>query len=235
MKAVILAGGLGSRLRPLTYTIPKPLLPVGEKPILEIIIEQLREFGFDEFILAVGYRHELIETYFRDGRPFGVHIDYVLETKPLGTAGPLSLIDQRFDIGVDETFLLMNGDILTRLDFDEMLRYHREGGYVMTVATRQHVYQLPFGVLQIREGAVGGIIEKPTSYYDVSAGIYLLQGSVLTTVPRDTAFDAPDLITALLNEQRSVGAFYFDEYWLAVEQLHHIEEAQNDIEQWGEL
>lgn len=235
MKAVILAGGLGSRLRPLTYAIPKPLLPVGEKPILEIIIGQLREFGFDQFILAVGYRHELIETYFRDGGPFGVRIDYVLETKPLGTAGPLSLVDQQFDLGVDETFLLMNGDILTRLNFGEMLRYHQEGKYTMTVATRQHVYQLPFGVLQIHDGAVEEIVEKPTSRYDVSAGIYLLRGNALAKVPKDTAFDVPDLITALLNEQRPVGAFYFDDYWLAVEQLHHIEEAQNDIEQWGEL
>jgi NDP-sugar pyrophosphorylase family protein len=235
MKAVILAGGLGTRLRPLTYSIPKPLLPVGEKPILEIIITQLRGFGFDQFILAVGYRHELIETYFQDGKQFGVHIDYVLETKPLGTAGPLSLVGQRFDLGADETFLLMNGDILTRLDFHEMLHYHREGGYDMTIATRQHAYQLPFGVLQVHDGAVQGIVEKPTTCYDVSAGIYLMQGSVLASVPGDSPFDAPDLVNALLNEGRPVGAFYFDDYWLAVEQLHHIEEAQHDVEQWGEL
>jgi NDP-sugar pyrophosphorylase family protein len=235
MRAVILAGGLGTRLRPLTYSIPKPLLPVGEKPILEIIIAQLREFDFDEFILAVGYRHELIETYFQGGEQFGVHIDYVLETKPLGTAGPLSLVGQRFDINSDETFLLMNGDILTRLNFHDMLRYHQAGGCEMTIATRRHTYQLPFGVLQVHDGAVQGIVEKPTTCYDVSAGIYLMQGSVLAHVPEDTAFDVPVLVTALLNEQRPVGAFYFDAYWLAVEQLHHIEEAQHDIEQWDML
>jgi len=235
MKAVILAGGLGTRLRPLTYSIPKPLLPVGEKPILEIIITQLRKFDFDEFILAVGYRHELIKTYFQHGEQFGVHIDYVLETQRLGTAGPLSLVGRRFKFGADETLLLMNGDILTRLNFHEMWRYHREGGYEVTIATRQHTYQLPFGVLQIQDGAVQGIVEKPTTCYDVSAGIYLMQSSVLTNVPEDIPFDVPDLITALLNERRPVGAFYFDEYWLAVEQLHHIEEAQHDIEQWSEL
>jgi NDP-sugar pyrophosphorylase family protein len=232
MKAVILAGGLGTRLRPLTYSIPKPLLPVGEKPILEIIITQLRGFGFGEFILAVGYRHELIETYFRDGRQFGVRIDYALETKPLGTAGPLSLVSQQFDLGAAETFLLMNGDILTRLDFFDMLAYHHAGGYEMTIATRQHTYQLPFGVLQVRDGAVLGIVEKPATQYDVSAGIYLMQGDVLSSVPDDTAFDVPDLVTALLDEQRPVGAYCFDAYWLAVEQLHHIEEAQHDIGQW---
>jgi NDP-sugar pyrophosphorylase family protein len=235
MKAVILAGGLGTRLRPLTYSIPKPLLPVGEKPILEIIITQLREFGFGEFILAVGYRHELIETYFQEGERFGVRVDYVVEMKRLGTAGPLSLVGQRFDIGADETFLLMNGDILTRLNFHEMLRYHQEGGYEMTIATRQHTHQLPFGVLRVHDGAVQGIVEKPTMRCDVSAGIYLVQGSVLASVPKDTAFDVPDLVIALLDGQRPVGAFYFDAYWLAVEQLHHIEEAQHDIEQWGEL
>jgi NDP-sugar pyrophosphorylase family protein len=234
MKAMILAGGLGTRLRPLTYSIPKPLLPVGEKPILEIIISQLHEFGFEEFILAVGYRHELIETYFRDGVQFGVHIDYVLETKPLGTAGPLSLVNKRFELDADETLLLMNGDILTRLDFTEMMDYHQQGKHAMTIATRQHTYQLPFGALQVHDGAIQGIVEKPTTHYDVSAGIYLLQGSVLASIPEDSYFDVPDLVNVLLSESQTVGAFYFDEYWLAVEQLHHIQEAQHDIEEWCE-
>jgi NDP-sugar pyrophosphorylase family protein len=234
MKAVILAGGLGARLRPLTYAIPKPLLPVGEKPILEIIITQLREFGYDEFILAVGYRHELIETYFRDGRQFGVRVDYVLENKPLGTAGPLTLVRRQLDFAPNETLLLMNGDILTRLDFGAMLHYHRAGGYELTIATRQHIYQSPFGVLQIENGAVRGITEKPTTCYDVSTGIYLLQSSVLASMPEDTRFDVPELVNALLRAGRPVGAFRFSEYWLAVEQLHHIEEAQHDIEQWSD-
>lgn len=233
MKAVILAGGLGTRLRPLTYSIPKPLLPVGEKPILEIIITRLREFGFLEFILAVGYRHELLETYFRDGEQFGVHIHYVREEKRLGTAGPLSLIHEQFAFGPDETLLLMNGDILTKLDFADMLGYHRRGGYEMTIATRRYTHQLPYGVLQIQGGAVQEITEKPSACYDVSAGIYLLQGSVLASVPADTLFDIPDLITVLLEARRSVGAYTFDEYWLAVEQLHHIEEAQHHLEQWS--
>ncbi|MBU0491991.1 MAG: NTP transferase domain-containing protein [Chloroflexi bacterium] len=234
MRAVILAGGLGTRLRPLTYAIPKPLLPVGEKPILEIIITRLREFGYREFILAVGYRHELLETYFRDGEQFGVQVRYVREEQRLGTAGPLDLVQRQFPFAPDETFLLMNGDILTRLDFAALRQYHHAGGYEMTIATRQHTYQLPFGVLDVRDGAVRGVMEKPTTRHDVSAGIYVLQASVLDCVPADTFFDIPDLITALLAAQRPVGAFYFEDYWLAVEQLHHIEEAQHDMAQWGE-
>jgi NDP-sugar pyrophosphorylase family protein len=234
MKAVILAGGLGTRLRPLTYSIPKPLLPVGEKPILEMIITRLSHFGFSEFILAVGYRHELIETYFQDGKRWGVRIDYVQETTRLGTAGPLSLIREQFEFGADETFLMMNGDILTKLNLSDMLRYHRQGGYEMTVATRPHRYQLPFGALEAQEGKVQGIIEKPIMSYNISTGIYLMQSSLLPNVPKDSFFDVPDLINLLLSENRPVGAFSFEDYWLAVEQLHHIEEAQHDLAQWSE-
>jgi len=235
MRAVILAGGLGTRLRPLTYSVPKPLLPVGETPILEIIIKRLREFGFDELIVAVGYRHELIETYFKGGEQFGVSIDYVREPERLGTAGPLSLVRKQFQFARDETFLMMNGDILTKIDLNKMLIHHRQHGYELTVATRQHSYQVPFGVLEIASGVVQKISEKPTAHYDVSAGIYYMQSSVLASAPDDRPFDMPDLITVLLREQRPVGAFFFDSYWLAVEDLHHIEEARHWLEQWGEL
>src|SRR3990172_8927887 len=128
MKAGILAGGRGVRLRPLTYTIPKPLLPVGEKPILEEIIERLKEFGIREFIIAVGYRAELIDTYFRDGAPLGVRIDYVREAQPLGTAGPLALVRRTLALPPDEPLLAMNGDILTDLDIAGFLEFHCAGG-----------------------------------------------------------------------------------------------------------
>jgi NDP-sugar pyrophosphorylase family protein len=234
MRAIILAGGLGTRLRPLTYSIPKPLLPVGEKPILEMIISRLSNFGYNEFILAVGYRREMIETYFMRGEQFGVKIDYVRETTRLGTAGPLALVREQFEFDDAETILLMNGDILTKLNFHELMRFHRQNDCAMTVAARRHSYQLPFGVLQVQGDRVQGIVEKPTTYYDVSAGIYMLQSQGLAYVPGGLFFDIPDLVKALLDKQQTVGAFFFTDYWLAVEQLHHIEEAQHDMAKWSE-
>jgi len=147
MKAVILAGGLGTRLRPLTYSIPKPLLPVGEKPILEIIVNRLKWFGIRQIILAVGYRRELIEVYFGDGSKFDVEIQYLREEQPLGTAGSLALVRENRLIEDHETFLVMNGDILTKLDFEALRRYHQAGGFELSVATRCFEYQLPYGVL----------------------------------------------------------------------------------------
>lgn len=234
MKAIILAGGLGTRLRPLTYSIPKPLLPVGEKPIAEMIIGRLSHFGYDQFILAVGYRHEMIETYFKHGEQLGVRIDYVKETTRLGTAGPLALVRDQFTFEPDETVLLMNGDILTKLDFHDLLRFHRNNECAMTVATRRHSSQLPFGVLQVEGERVRGIVEKPTTFHEVSAGIYMLQSSVLASVPSGVFFDIPDLVNALIEKKQAVGAYNFTDYWLAVEALHHIEEAQHDAAQWSE-
>ncbi len=234
MKAIILAGGLGTRLRPLTYSIPKPLLPVGEKPILEMIIGRLTHFGCNEFVLAVGYRHEMIETYFQRGEQLGVKIDYVLETTRLGTAGPLALVRDQFTFEKDETILLMNGDILTKLDFNDLLRFHRDNRCALTVATRRHSHQLPYGVLQVQGERVQGIVEKPTTVHEVSAGIYMLQSRVLDIVPSGVFFDIPDLVNALIAKRETVGAYNFTEYWLAVEDLHHIEEATHDAAQWNE-
>lgn len=235
MKAIILAGGLGVRLRPLTYSIPKPLLPVGEKPILEIIVEKLKSFGFSDFIFAVGYRAELIETYFQDGSKFGVTIHYVREDERSGTAGPLAQVRERFEFGEDGSFLVMNGDILTKLDFARFIDYHERSGCEITVATRKHEARVPFGVLVISEGKVTEIVEKPVTVHDISTGIYLMKSSVLRDVPPvGTFFDIPDLIRKLLSEGRQVGAYAFDEYWLAVDQLHDIEEAFSNIEEWLE-
>jgi NDP-sugar pyrophosphorylase family protein len=144
MNAVVMCGGLGTRLRPLTYAIPKPLLPVGEKPILELIIESLREHGIREIILSVGYRAELIETYFGDGSGFRVEISYIREREPLGTAGALRLVGER----VSDDFLMLNGDLLTRLDFRQMVAAHREQGADLTIGTRTHSVQIPYGVVE---------------------------------------------------------------------------------------
>ncbi len=225
MKAVILAGGKGVRLRPLTYTIPKPLLPVGEKPILEEIIERLKPFGVQEFVIAVGYRAELIETYFRDGAQLGVHIDYVRESHPLGTAGPLALVRSSIELAPGEPLLVMNGDILTDLDMRAFVEFHRQGGYDVTVATRKFELQHPYGVLRLDGQRVTGIVEKPAVTDIVSAGIYAIQPSALDVIPDDTFFDMPDLVNKLLAQGRPVGAYHFVGEWLAIDRLEQLEDA----------
>ncbi|HZP57956.1 MAG TPA: sugar phosphate nucleotidyltransferase [Dehalococcoidia bacterium] len=229
MKAVLLAGGRGVRLRPLTYTIPKPLLPVGEKPILEEIIERLKAQGFGEFIIAVGYRAELIETYFRDGAQLGVRIEYVREEQALGTAGPLGLVRARCDLRRDEPLLAMNGDILTALDTRRVLEFHARGGFEMTVATREFRLQHPYGVIRTEGDRITEIVEKPAVTDIVSAGIYAIQPSALDLIPAGRFFDIPDLVNALLAAGRSVGSFRFDDEWLAIDRLDQLEDAGRQL------
>ena len=229
MKTVILAGGKGVRLRPLTYTIPKPLLPIGEKPILEEIVERLKLQGFDDLIIAVGYRAELIETYFRDGSQLGVQIDYVREAQALGTAGPLALVRASFDLSADEPLLVMNGDILTDLDMRALVEFHERGGFELTVAMREFRLSHPYGVIETDGERVTRIEEKPTESDLVSAGIYILTRPVLDLVPSDRFFDMPDLVNALLAEKRSVGAYYFDDPWLAIDGMEQLEDAARII------
>jgi NDP-sugar pyrophosphorylase family protein len=225
MKAVLLAGGRGVRLRPLTYSIPKPLLPIGERPILEEIVERLKGQGFDDLVIAVGYRAELIETYFRDGAQLGVRIDYVRETHPLGTAGPLSLLRERADLPSDEPILVMNGDILTDLDLREFADFHRRRGFDLTIATREYQLQHPYGVIQVEGERITGIVEKPVETDVVSAGIYAVQPGALDLVPSDAFFDMPDLANRLIATGRGVGSYRFADAWLAIDRIEQLEDA----------
>jgi NDP-sugar pyrophosphorylase family protein len=225
MKTLILAGGKGVRLRPLTYSIPKPLLPIGEKPILEEIIERLRAQGLRDLIIAVGYRAELIETYFRDGSQLGVSIEYVRETQPLGTAGPLSLVRAECSLPAAEPLVAMNGDILTDLDMRALVDAHRAAGNELTVATREFALQHPYGVLRVEGGRIAGITEKPVVTDTISAGVYVIEPAALELVPRDAFFDMPDLINALIGAGRRVGAYAFEGEWLAIDGLDQLEDA----------
>jgi NDP-sugar pyrophosphorylase family protein len=222
---VILAGGKGARLRPLTYTIPKPLLPIGEKPILEEIIERLRAQGIREITIAVGYRAELIETYFRDGSHLGVEVTYVRETQPLGTAGPIALVADTMVLPRDEPILAMNGDLLTDIDFNALADAHRRAGNELTVVTREFRLQHPYGVIQIEDARITGIVEKPAVTDTISAGVYALQPATLELIPRDRFFDVPDLVNALLAEGRPVGAWPHDGEWLAIDRIDQLEDA----------
>jgi NDP-sugar pyrophosphorylase family protein len=225
MKTLILAGGKGVRLRPLTYAIPKPLLPIGEKPILEEIIERLRGQGLCDLIIAVGYRAELIETYFRDGAQLGVSIEYVRETQPLGTAGPLALVRDRCALPAGEPLLAMNGDLLTDIDLRAFVAAHRERGNELTVVTREFALQHPYGVLSIEDGVITGITEKPVVTDTVSAGIYAIEPSALDAIPRDRFFDMPDLVNALIASGRRIGAYAFEGEWLAIDRLDQLDDA----------
>jgi NDP-sugar pyrophosphorylase family protein len=221
VKAVVLVGGLGTRLRPLTFAVPKPLLAVGDKPMLQLILEQLRDANVTEIVLATGYLAPLIEAFCGDGSRFGVKVSYVRETEPLGTAGPLSLLRDR--VARDELLVLMNGDIVTRARFAEMIEFARAGGFELTVGYVDYVYKSPFGVLTVEGDEVVGIAEKPRVDYRVSAGVYVVRGSALALVPDRAFFTVPDLIAAVRARGRPVGAYHIREFWLGVEDLTDIE------------
>jgi NDP-sugar pyrophosphorylase family protein len=221
LRAVVLAGGKGVRLRPLTFALPKPLIPVGEQPILEDIVRSLAAAGFTEIHLTVGYRAELIETYFQDGTQLGVRIHYVRETEPLGTAGALSLVRDKLPAG--EPVLVMNGDILTRMDFQALVGWHRARRHAMTIAVREHEMQVPFGVLTLDGDRVVGVAEKPVHRHVVSAGIYVVEPAALRFVPAGKRFDMPELASAAAAAGESVGAYRFTEPWQAVDRLDQQE------------
>jgi NDP-sugar pyrophosphorylase family protein len=227
VKAVLLVGGQGTRLRPLTFSIPKPLLPVGERPLLQIIIEQLRDAGISELVLATGYQAELIQAFCGDGSKFGVPVSYVKEDQPLGTAGPIALARSRLTPG--EPFLLMNGDILTKLDFRAFFATARSRAWDLTVGYTTYVHTLPFGVLSIRDERVEGVVEKPSHEYLVSAGIYCVSAAAVPFVPDRQFFTMPDLMRALIAAGRSVGAYHIRESWMGLESVDHFEEAVREL------
>jgi NDP-sugar pyrophosphorylase family protein len=222
MKAVILAGGLGTRLRPLTFAVPKPLIPVGERPILESVIGNLKSHGVTDVYLAVGYRAELIETYFQDGRQFGVTIHYSREEKRLGTAGPVRLIRDRF--GISEPVVVMNADIITKLDFRTLYQAHLKESAAITVGIRQFECVVPYGVVQMEQGWILSIEERPKLSFNINCGIYVVNPGVLDLVPENRFFDMPDLLqTAIKAGHRTVG-YEVREPWMAIENLGDLEE-----------
>jgi len=230
-RAVILAGGRGSRLAPYTTVLPKPLMPIGDRAILDVVVRQLHDNGFDRITMAVGYLGHLIEAVLGDGSEHGVQIEYHREEEPLGTAGPFATIA---GLG-DGPFLAMNGDILTCLDYRRFFQAHLESGNAMTVATHARTVNINYGVLHLDGGdaairAVSGYEEKPALPYTVSMGIYALSPEALEYIPA-RRFDIPDLVLALLDAGLSVGAFPFEGYWLDIGRHDDYERALADYEQ----
>jgi NDP-sugar pyrophosphorylase family protein len=228
MKAMILAGGMGTRLRPLTFSIPKPLLPVGEKPILQKIMEQLRDAGITDLVLATGYQAELIRAFCGDGSKFGVSITYVHEHQPLGTAGPASALKRQLTPG--ELLLLMNGDLITDLDFREFVESSRASGCDLTVAYAKHTYRSPYGVLSIADGTVQGVTEKPATEYAISAGIYCLSGAALDLIPEEAFYTMPELMTTLLAAGKRIHAYPIAGTWMGLESIEHFSEAVQKLQ-----
>ncbi len=211
MRAVILAGGKGTRLAPYTTVFPKPLMPIGEMPILEIVLRQLAHHNIQDITLAVGYLAELLMAYCGDGSKFGVKLDYSREEQPLGTAGPISLIQN-----LQETFLVMNGDLLTTIDYSAMWKFHKERGAIATLASYRREVKIDLGVIESENGWVKGYIEKPTYQYAVSTGIYIFEPEVLKYVGQGQRLDLPELVLRLIRADHKVNIYNFNGYWLDI-------------------
>ncbi|TLS66736.1 CBS domain-containing protein [Mariprofundus erugo] len=207
---VLMAGGLGMRLRPLTESIPKPLLEVNGKPMLQHIIERFVEQGFRRFSLSVNYKAEMIVEHFGSGERFGVEISYLEEDKPLGTGGALSLLPQE---GLSEQIIVMNGDLLTTLNFRQLLDFHTANGGVATMAVRDYSFRVPYGVVNIDGESFIDVVEKPAHSYFVNAGIYVFNSDQIQNIPEDQFFDLPDLFSLLKAQKKKVTVFPLREEW----------------------
>lgn len=225
--AVILAGGKGSRLRPYTIVLPKPLMPIGDYPILEVIVRQLALQGFTHITLAVNHQAELIKAFFGDGSKWGISIEYSLEDRPLGTMGPLKLIQN-----LPDDFLVMNGDILTDIVFADFFNNHVKSGAIYTISSHLRENMIDYGVLQTSNGLLTGFVEKPKNIFEVSMGIYMLSKKVLNFIPENTTYGFDQLMLALLAKNEPVAVNTFTGLWLDIGRPDDYIEA---IEQFDQL
>lgn len=210
MKAIILAGGKGTRLAPYTYILPKPMMPVGDHAILEVLLKQLSHSGVKDIVLTVGHLASLMQAYFKDGSQYGLNITYSVESEPLGTAGPLTLVEP-----LDETFLVCNGDVLTLLDVNDLIQFHREQGAVCTIASQLRTHKINLGVLEDngQPNRVVRYVEKPSLDFKVSMGIYVFEPKVMEYIPKGQYYDFPTLVQDLLNANERVMSYPYDGYW----------------------
>jgi dTDP-glucose pyrophosphorylase len=221
---VLMAGGLGQRLRPLTEDCPKPMLSVGGRPILEIILENFARQGFSRFFLSVNYKAEMVRRHFGDGTRWDVHIDYLEEREKLGTAGALGLLPER----PSEPVIVMNGDVLTDINFGSMLDFHLEQRATATMAVREHTVEVPFGVIDLADDYLAGVTEKPRYSWFVNAGVYVVEPRVVDLVERGKAVDMPNLLERVLAGDERIAAFPVREYWRDIGRLEDFERANVD-------
>ena len=221
----LMAGGFGSRLHPLTEKTPKPLLSVGNCPILETILKQFIHAGFHNFFISLFYKAEMIEEYFGDGAAWGVSIKYIHEDSPLGTAGSLGLLP---DDMIDLPLIMMNGDLLTRVDFEQLLHFHNQSSAAATICVRQYDYEIPYGVVEVNNDLLVNINEKPLQKFLVNAGIYVLNQGLLDLIDGATPIDMPDFLCNGIGQEK-VTVFPIHEYWLDIGHLREYERANKDI------
>jgi NDP-sugar pyrophosphorylase family protein len=229
LKAVVLAGGRGTRLAPYTSVLPKPLMPIGERAILEIVLRQLLEHQIEDVTLSVGYLSHLIEAVLGDGSAHGISLSYSREEEALGTAAPLRLVD-----GLDSTFIVMNGDVLTKLDYQALVRHHQEHENIVTIAAKTRSIKIDYGVLHVasngNSGRLRGFVEKPEISSRVSMGIYVMEPAALEHIPSEGYFDFPDLMLALLGKGARVGIYDYDGLWF---DIGRAEDYQQAVDAWS--
>jgi dTDP-glucose pyrophosphorylase len=221
---VLMVGGLGSRLRPLTEETPKPMLKVGNKPILQTIVEKFAEYGFNEIVMCVNYKSHIIQDYFGDGSAFGVNITYIFEEERMGTAGALSLLKTL----PNDPFFVMNGDLLTNINFDHLCNYHLTQNAMATMCVREYDFQVPYGVVNMEGNTILSIQEKPVHKFFVSAGIYMLNPDVIRYIPKNQFYDMPSLFEALIQQDQKAVSFPIREYWLDIGQMEEYERANKE-------
>lgn len=231
VQTILLAGGLGTRLRPYTAIFPKPLMPLGEMPVMEILLRRLELFGFTDVTICTGHLAELIMAFFGTGGRFGMQIRYVREDKPLGTAGPIKLVQ-----GLSDPFMVMNGDLLTTLDFSNLLAAHSKNGADATIAIYNRKVQIDFGVVEVADdGYLDGYSEKPAFRFDVSMGVYVFSRSVLEIITTDGHMDIPDLMKRIQREGGRVACHRSDCYWLDIGRAEDYTRAQEEFERDSSL
>ena len=222
---VLMVGGLGKRLRPLTDNTPKPMLKVGGKPILQTIVEGFSKCGFANITMCLGYKSSVIQDFFQDGSRFGVNIDYIVEDQRMGTAGALTLLKKK----PHESFFVMNGDLLTNVNFEKMLDFHESNNSKATTCVREYEIEVPYGVVSIKDENICSIKEKPTHSFFVNAGIYLLEPGCIDLIPENEFYDMTSLFEQLISEKDKTVSFPLQEYWLDIGNHSDFSKAQNDI------
>ena len=226
-RVILMVGGLGTRLRPLTQDTPKPMLKVGNKPILQTIVEKFAEYGFVNITMCVNFNASIIRDYFGDGKEFGVNIDYVLEEKRMGTAGALSLLKER----PSEPFFVMNGDLLTNVNFEHIFNYHMINKATATMCVREYDYEVPYGVVKMNDNKITAIAEKPVQKFFVSAGIYMLSPEILDLIPKNEFYDMPALFEKLIKLSKNVISFPIREYWLDIGRMEEYQRANEEYKE----
>jgi len=223
---LLMAGGLGKRLRPLTNDTPKPLLKIGNKPILETILERILDAGFHNFYISTCYKSDMVRDYFGDGGKWNVNIRYICEKEPMGTAGALGLLP---DDMPDLPLLVMNGDLLTKINFEHLLQFHKEEGGLATMCVREYDFQVPYGVIKSEGRRITSIEEKPVHKFFVNAGIYVLEPELVRSLNKTSYLDMPDLLEDKINQNQQINMFPVHEYWLDIGRMEEIERARGSI------